>query len=42
MKDLDCFLLRYFRQKREAKAKLSKWNSKPGVVLSGKIIGIYQ
>lgn len=35
MRELECFLLKYFRKRREEKSELSKTRSEPNVV-SGK------
>lgn len=39
MRDLECFLVKYFRKRREEKSDLSKAKSEPNVAFTGKYIG---
>lgn len=39
MRDLECFLVKYFRKRREEKSDLSKAKSEPNVACIGKYKG---
>lgn len=39
MRDLECFLVKYFRKRREEKSDLSKAKSEPNVTCTGKYKG---
>lgn len=39
MRDLECFLVKYFRKRREEKSDLSKAKSEPKVACTGKYKG---